>query len=171
MLNLPFDLLKASRLTKLDSDSGWHHAAHGGHWSLPMVHASVIRPVEADTSTGTAAHHRPQSGEPRASKLLGFFLQLHEHRVGIGGSSSRSEYTPVRGMPCACPLASRTACEADGTGSAKRRCVPRPSAIVLTRCYVPYCASRAEARRDVRAEHDGYPPRRRPGPRACKDTL
>lgn len=81
-------------------------------------------------------------------------------------SSSRSEHTQARGMPCAYLPVSHSVREDDGTGSAMRKCVLRPSAIVPTRCHVPYCALRAEARCGVHAEHDAFSPRRRPGPPA-----
>ena len=104
-----------------------------------------------------------------ASNFTADRCRLAEKITGIdpAGNSSRSERTQAIETPCACLLVFHTVGEVDGTGLSTRRCVPRPSAIVPTRCHVPYRALRGEAGGGENAELDGFSPRRRPCPPVC----
>jgi hypothetical protein len=83
--------------------------------------------------------------------------------VELVGTSNKSECTRESEMPGACLAVFHTG-GADGeTDSARRRCVPQPSAIAPVRYHVSYCVWPTEARFGGHAKHSEYTWRRRLG--------
>jgi hypothetical protein len=77
-------------------------------------------------------------------------------------TSSRSECKPKLGMLRGCRLVSRSERAGGGTGSARRRFVPLPTAIGLVRCRVRCCASQEKGQCGGHADLGGLPRRHSP---------